>query len=341
MTEHEIRTCVELEPPPEDSTDILKALGTAHISEAALVRLKKWVPGQTLRVHFLDGDPAVQAKVARVARQWTVYANIKFAFVQDESAEIRISFEQDGSWSYIGTDARGIWRGRPTMNYGWLTPTSSDVEYARVVLHEFGHALGLIHEHQNPDVDIPWDKEAVYSYYQGPPNNWSRSQVDTNLFRVYSASSTNFSAFDRESIMLYPVANEFTIGDFEVGWNRHLSPDDKLFMTRQYPFPGIHLRLDEEPYSAAVSEFGEIDTYYFFVEEQGTYRIETGGRTDLVLLLYGPNDSQQFIALDDDSGRRLNPKLIRDLGPGRYMARIHHFSQQRTGDYSIVVQREE
>jgi serralysin len=43
---------------------------------------------------------------------------------------------------------------KPTMNYGWMTPDSSDDEVHRVVAHEFGHALGLIHEHQNPDTPI-------------------------------------------------------------------------------------------------------------------------------------------------------------------------------------------
>ena len=36
------------------------------------------------------------------------------------------------------------------MNYGWLEPDTELREYQRVVRHEFGHALGMIHEHQNP-----------------------------------------------------------------------------------------------------------------------------------------------------------------------------------------------
>lgn len=51
------------------------------------------------------------------------------------------------------------------MNYGWLYPDTPDQEYSRVVLHEFGHALGAIHEHQHPEAAIPWDKPKVYEYY--------------------------------------------------------------------------------------------------------------------------------------------------------------------------------
>jgi hypothetical protein len=39
------------------------------------------------------------------------------------------------------------------------------------VIHEFGHALGLIHEHQNPSGGIQWNKPVVCRYYEGPPNN--------------------------------------------------------------------------------------------------------------------------------------------------------------------------
>ena len=48
------------------------------------------------------------------------------------------------------------------MNYGWFDSETTDDEYRRVVLHEFGHALGLAHEHQSPGVAIPWNEQKVY-----------------------------------------------------------------------------------------------------------------------------------------------------------------------------------
>ena len=50
----------------------------------------------------------VQAKVKDVAYTWSELSNIRLKFVDDPSAEIRITFKQPGSWSYIGTDARSI-----------------------------------------------------------------------------------------------------------------------------------------------------------------------------------------------------------------------------------------
>ena len=204
-------------------------------TRGAVVRDKKWQPGQTLRVRFLDGDPIVQQKIEAVAHQWSKYINIRFAFGNDPNAEIRISCQPGGSWSYIGTDAKGIPQDRPTMNYGWLKPNSSEEDYASVVLHEFGHALGMIHEHQHPEAGIPWNRDAVYRYYMGPPNNWTKEGVDHNLFAQYSKEVTQFSHFDTRSIMLYPVRKELTTNGFEVGWNKSLSETDKAFMGKVYP----------------------------------------------------------------------------------------------------------
>ena len=316
--------------------------GPLFDSPVALAALtgKLWKPGRTLRVRFLDGDPAIHKRVEPLAHEWSKYANLKFAFGTDPNAEIRISFQQPGSWSYIGTDALTIPKNQPTMNFGWLKANTPSDEYARVVIHEFGHAIGCIHEHQNPSTDIPWNKAAVYDYYSGPPNNWSKEQVDINLFTRYGAEITQFSTFDRDSIMLYPIPNEFTEGDFEVGWNRLLSKTDKAYIATLYPGvarPAHELLIDAEPRAAAIGAFGELDKYIFGVTTPGSYRMETEGRLDLVMSLFGPDDETRFIDQDDDGGRRLNPLIIADLQPGVYTLKVRHHSDRRTGEYKIGV----
>lgn len=51
------------------------------------------------------------------------------------------------------------------MNFGWFTNYTSDTEFSRTIIYEFGHALGLHHEHQSPTANIQWNKEKVYEYY--------------------------------------------------------------------------------------------------------------------------------------------------------------------------------
>ncbi|MGM0889807.1 MAG: M12 family metallopeptidase [Bacillota bacterium] len=231
-----------MENPANDMKEEMGA--SPEKNEMALMKFKKWQPGRKLRVRFLDGVSDVQEKVEKYAHQWEKYANIKFIFGNDRDAEIRISFNEKGSWSYLGTDCLSIPKDQPTMNYGWLRSDTPENEYSRVVLHEFGHALGCIHEHQNPTTNIPWDKEAVYRYYAGPPNNWTKEQVDQNLFKHYSRTITNFSTFDKKSIMLYAIPNSLTLGDYEVGWNSTLSDRDKQFIKEMYP--GSEVRVIHE-----------------------------------------------------------------------------------------------
>src|SRR5471030_922448 len=103
------------------------------------------------------------------------------------------------------------------MNFGWLEDNTPDEEWRRVVVHEFGHALGCIHEHSNPVGNIQWNKPVVYQYYEGAPNNWTKEQVDSNLFAKYSANITQFTALDPNSIMMYPIPAQFTLDGFSVG----------------------------------------------------------------------------------------------------------------------------
>jgi hypothetical protein len=310
----------------------------------AILTEKKWEPGRTVSVSFLDGDPGVQSRVKDRAQEWSEHGNIRFDFADDAEADIRISFQEAGSWSYLGTDALGIDAGEATMNYGWLTPDSDDEEVSRVVLHEFGHALGCIHEHQHPEVAIPWDKEAVYSFYAGPPNNWSTEDVDHNLFQAYGRGQTQFSKFDRDSIMLYAIPDELTIGAYSVGWNRQLSETDKDYIGRAYRLNRkevVPVEVNGEPTEASVEKNGEEDQFSFRVQDSGTYVVETSGPTDVVMAIFGPDTKTRAVAEDDDSGADRNAKISTVLMAGEYLIRVRHYSPTGTGAYQLSVRREQ
>jgi hypothetical protein len=121
------------------------------------------------------------------------------------------------------------------MNYGWLEDNTEDEEYRRVVIHEFGHALGAIHEHQNPKGGIEWNLPAVYEYFSGPPNNWSKEEIDFNIIQKYSMDQLNATKFDRKSIMLYSFPPEMIIGGTGTPENTKLSVGDKKFIRKMYP----------------------------------------------------------------------------------------------------------
>ncbi len=318
-------------------------LPSVAIMRAAIEKLKLWDNGSTLRVRFLDGDPAVQAKVTAIAKEWEVETNLTLAFVQSGPAEIRVSFAEKGfSWSTVGTDAKTVPSAEPTMNYGWLEPDTELREYQRVVRHEFGHALGMIHEHQNPAAAgvIPWDKPKVYAYYA--QQGWSKDDVDFNIFQVYSEDSTNHTTFDPTSIMEYAIPDSLTIGSYSIGWNTELSDLDRDFMRRQYPknSPGLQeLTPDGPALEADLAASGEVDTYHFEVGTAATHIMATQGPSDTVLTLQGPNDPGAVLDWDDDRGRGMNARIVRKLVPGEYWLSVRHKNPAATGTYSVRVSR--
>lgn len=205
------------------------------IPELAFDEDKRWQTGQVLLISFLDGEPALWSRVEKHAREWTRHANLRFDFGGHAHPDIRISFRTTGYSSLLGTDAARQRAAEPTMSLGGFTASADEDELRRVVLHEFGHALGCIHEHQSPSARIPWDEDAVYRYYRDH-HGWPREQVKHNVIDRYASSLLRFSErHDPLSIMQYPVPRELTGGQLEIGWNSALSVEDKRFIALMYP----------------------------------------------------------------------------------------------------------
>ncbi len=328
-----------------DNTRIVLAEATPrhNVVKATLPVHTMWEHNKTLRVKFLGGEKVVQDKVKAIALEWEQYVNLRLQFVQSGDAEIRVSFADgptDGSWSTVGTDSLPASASWPSMNFGWLYPNTAQREYRRVVLHEFGHALGLAHEHQNPAATgkIPWDKPKVYKYYK--QQGWTKAEVDSNIFDRYDRDTTNFTTFDPTSIMEYAIPDELTVGSFSIGWNTELSDMDKQFMRTQYPqnHPGlVTLAVGAAPHTAALAVAAEVDTYRFEVTTAATYIMSTSGQSDTFLTLQGPNDPGAILSWDDDKGRGVNAKIVRKLLPGEYWLAVRHKTPVGTGNYSIGV----
>ncbi|KAF2338150.1 hypothetical protein [Flavobacterium tistrianum] len=198
-----------------------------------------WKTGQTIRVKFLNGDTSQRNYVIWFASQWACYANLKFIFVDDnQTGDIKVRFNANSSSSpsVIGTQALQIPQNNPSLQIGYYSNTTVQ-EYGRAIMHEFGHALGLLHEHQNPLSPIQWNASALYAEYT--KSGWTKADVDSNIINKLSTTQVDYSNFDINSIMLYPISASLTLNNYSTPWNTEISFDDKVGITRLYPFPAV------------------------------------------------------------------------------------------------------
>jgi len=303
---------------------------------------KTWMNGSTLRVRFIGGTTAQRAKVREQAGWWVAVANLGFDFDDAPDAEIRIAFDaDDGAWSYVGTDCRSIPRDEPTMNLGFLDGGTA--------AHEFGHAIGLVHEHQNPAGGIAWNEAVVIREMAGSPNFWDEQTTRHNILSRYDADQVNGTSFDPKSIMLYFFPAAWTSNGIGTEANEVLSAMDKQFIAGARMYPKQAPTVDSatpltvgarKRTTAAIGKAGEEDLFGFTVQTTGKHVIDTAGPTDVVMKLFGPDSPTALIAEDDDSGLRSNARIVADLLPGAYWAQVRHYNRASgMGNYTIKVRR--
>jgi len=226
-----VNTTIVCSPPPLPPSASNAANGAAYTPTV-------WEVGDTLRVKFLGGTNFLRNKVRQYAEHWEEYANINFIFVEQGSSDIRISFEAGaGFYSQVGKNALLFAQDQPTMNLGF-SEGDAEVFFRRLILHEFGHALGLNHEHQHPDNNIQWNVSTVYDYFLNT-SGWSEAVVNTNVLSQLPTADVYYCAYDKASIMHYGIPQQLTLDNFSVAQPTNLSLGDKEFIQLLYPDRGI------------------------------------------------------------------------------------------------------
>ncbi len=187
----------------------------------------------------------------------------------------------DASWSMIASESNNS---NPSMNLGFIDPPFKDFAYNKktypytdfkdatrnwcsdqktdcdpnyggggcTCLHEFGHAMGMLHEHQNNLFNsntIKLNKTKVIEYYNSI--GLGQEGAYTNMLEIYDCSKNkglcNYdgSKFDPDSIMLYHLPDDFVIGPNPTKGNFKYSKLDKEWLTKKYP---LSVSASEQPF---------------------------------------------------------------------------------------------
>lgn len=250
--------------------------------------LRRWLPGKVLRVAFLDGDSDLHLDIRTILQAITDACGLVFDFgetadgdfrrwTEDDTtyaAEIRVSFDKQGYFSLVGIDSVDTSIGTPFSRVGGRPNQASlnlggfaiqrPSTWRGTVLHEFLHAVGFHHAHQNMrgpcQASFRWDDDpgyqptqderganiidhngkrpGIYTYLAGFPNFWNKAKVDHNL-KTEEDPNLVAGPFDPASTMLYRFPPLFyrTIPSqcAPTGDGQALSPGDIRGLRLLYP----------------------------------------------------------------------------------------------------------
>jgi serralysin len=233
-----------------------------NVVRAAFLKTSIWPNNSTINIVFAkneiklpDGTNAKHdPEYTKEKAEWTqkiiekyyvplINLNITWDAVPIDKSDVRISFvAAKGAFSLLGTQSLTIPKDTATMNLGWLDQNSSNTDKnpeltgtGIVVVHEFGHMLGMIHEHQRGDEPMKWNKDKVYEALGDPPNNWSHDMVDSQIFKQWDMNTLNSSKFDKFSAMEYIFPNTFFISPPNLKDTKYLSNLDIIWVNKTYP----------------------------------------------------------------------------------------------------------
>jgi hypothetical protein len=346
-----------------------------------IMMASKWVNGTVLTYSFLNQPPTLaggETEKKLVRGGFDVWKNvdigIKFEEVASpDDAMIHIGFKQnDGYWSFVGreilnthyncldcgagpfgsnanTPACPNCRSKKleveprTMNFD-KNSLRYDSRGVDVPVHEIGHTCGLPHEHQNPKGGIEWNEPAVYDYFGGPPNNWPKPVVYSNIIEKINPDEVDGSEWDSNSIMHYAFKAGLILKPEKYKTAPlipagGLSARDKEWIKYWYPpsQDSDEIKLDT-PVPLSLKP-GEQKNLTFIPLDTRAYDFQTFGESDTVMVLFEETNGQKRqLDADDDSGENWNAHIRHNLKKGsKYILSVRMYWNWTSGDTTVKV----
>lgn len=223
--------CGELHPEDSEIQEVERILAAEASGvqlrgkEAAVLRLHpkwgRWAPariqqGRPLRIAFMQENHPLNDVVIEAAREWQRHMDLGFEIAgtfrtrnDPGNLDILVTQNATGNSSYLGVASRVYANsGRASLRLQQFYPEHTRKQIFGVALHELGHALGLIHEHQNPGAKLNFDEVAVLRYYNDK-YRWDEEKTRQNVLSQYGFGGAHKvdlrTSFDPRSIMMYAL----------------------------------------------------------------------------------------------------------------------------------------
>ena len=248
-----------------------------------------------LTIRFENGTPELRSFVEEAAYEWSDHANVKFNFLPFNDKTSRVDFPilfdppkrpfdpltppggmnaavfRDPDSSYKLVDMR-IWKLADWLqnaeelerthgsNPAWMELIRDKRQQAKgLIIHEFGHVLGLEHEHASPALMTkdPDQQKRIFGKVLETPFEWNEpalkaAKKDITQFKLNLSKDAGLgdfrTPFDPKSIMVYRIEPGWNTAGYSTEDTNELSKVDKAFIGQVYgsPQPVIKLTGDIE-----------------------------------------------------------------------------------------------
>lgn len=217
--------CGEMHPEEHELEELFEILANEYdqeeplsSEEAAALRIDKgwgrWSPSRLkyndnkpLKIGFTSYHRTMNKIVEDAAKEWESYMDLGIEFDEND-VDILVKHDAKGNSSRLGVASKVFaCKGIPSLKLQDFSDSSDELKFG-VALHELGHALGLVHEHQHPEAGINFNEIAVFDYFK-KHHGWSRSATKRGVLEPYGLTGRYSvgarTEFDPNSIMMYEL----------------------------------------------------------------------------------------------------------------------------------------